>query len=78
MAKFNRKQEDQPQASGPAVVGNVDHDLVAQKAYERYLSRGGGDGQDLDDWLIAEREVSGGRRPGEDVIGGRPFGEKER
>jgi len=30
---------------------------IAQEAYLRYLSRGGGDGQDFDDWLEAEREL---------------------
>ena len=32
-------------------------DEIAQGAYLRYLSRGGGDGQDFDDWLEAEREL---------------------
>ena len=32
-------------------------DEIAQEAYLRYLSRGGGDGQDFDDWLEAEREL---------------------
>jgi hypothetical protein len=27
------------------------------RAYSRYLERGGGDGQDLDDWVEAEREL---------------------
>ena len=31
---------------------------VAERAYNRYLARGAQDGQDLDDWLEAEREVS--------------------
>jgi hypothetical protein len=32
---------------------------IAQAAYERYLRRGGTDGQDFDDWLTAERELRG-------------------
>jgi hypothetical protein len=32
---------------------------VARRAYDIYLSRGGGDGRDLDDWLQAKRELSG-------------------
>jgi hypothetical protein len=30
------------------------------RAYELYMARGGGDGADLEDWLIAERELSTG------------------
>jgi hypothetical protein len=30
---------------------------IARRAYELYLERGCRDGQDLDDWLIAEREL---------------------
>lgn len=32
-------------------------DEIAQAAYLRYLSRGGGDGQHFEDWLEAEREL---------------------
>jgi len=31
---------------------------VAERAYDRYLARGGQNGQDLDDWLEAEREIT--------------------
>jgi hypothetical protein len=34
------------------------YDDIAQKAYERYLERGGGDGRDFDDWIEAERELA--------------------
>ena len=40
---------------------NLDHDRasrIAQKAYERYVARGQAQGQDLEDWLVAEREVA--------------------
>ena len=33
------------------------YEEVAQAAYERYLQRGGIDGQDFDDWVSAEREL---------------------
>jgi len=33
-------------------------DRIAMRAYELYLARGGFDGQDFDDWLTAERELS--------------------
>jgi len=30
---------------------------IAKRAHELYEARGGQDGQDLDDWLQAEREI---------------------
>jgi len=33
------------------------YDEIAEAAYQRYLRRGGGDGQDFDDWVEAEREL---------------------
>ena len=30
---------------------------IAEAAYHRYLSRGGHDGADFDDWVEAEREL---------------------
>jgi hypothetical protein len=40
-------------------VGNTElsHDEIAEAAYQRYLSRGGEHGQDIDDWIEAEREL---------------------
>jgi hypothetical protein len=35
----------------------VTTDDVARRAYELYLSRGAGDGQDVDDWLQAEQDL---------------------
>src|SRR5947208_3034297 len=32
---------------------------IRVRAYRRYLERGGGDGQDFEDWLEAERELKG-------------------
>jgi hypothetical protein len=37
------------------------YDEIAEAAYQRYLRRGGGDGQDFDDWLEAERELKSRR-----------------
>jgi len=34
------------------------HEEIAAAAYERYLTRGAADGQDYEDWLAAERELS--------------------
>jgi hypothetical protein len=33
---------------------------IAQRAYEIYQSRGGTEGQDIDDWLEAERQLRRG------------------
>jgi hypothetical protein len=33
------------------------YDEIAEAAYQRYLRRGGGDGQDFDDWVEAERAL---------------------
>lgn len=35
------------------------YDDIAREAYLRYLRRGGSDGQDVDDWIEAERELAG-------------------
>ena len=40
---------------------------IRRQAYELYLSRGGGDGNDLSDWLEAERIVRGRRTPSADA-----------
>jgi hypothetical protein len=36
---------------------------IEQRAYELYLERGGEDGDDLADWLAAERELTELREP---------------
>ena len=36
-----------------------DPDAVARRAYEIYQTRGGNHGADLDDWLEAERQLTG-------------------
>ena len=33
------------------------HDVIAMRAYELFLQRGGQHGQDFEDWLAAEREL---------------------
>ena len=71
MAKVRTRVEDQLNPSdSPGAVNDdgigVDHigrysaDRIAVRAYELYLARGGSDGQDFDDWLAAERELSSG------------------
>jgi DUF2934 family protein len=69
MAKTRRRQENSaaddagPQFSGDTTAATMDRERVAQRAYELYLARGGADGQDLDDWLYAERELSDPSEP---------------
>jgi Protein of unknown function (DUF2934) len=36
----------------------LDRQRVAERAYELYLARGATDGQAMDDWLRAERELT--------------------
>ena len=37
--------------------GTPNHDEVKRRAYEIYLERGGLPGQELEDWVQAEREI---------------------
>jgi hypothetical protein len=67
MAKSRRKINDggvatatAPQNTGNTTAGNIDRNRVAQRAYELYLARGGGDGMAMEDWLAAERELRQG------------------
>jgi hypothetical protein len=39
----------------------VSSDDVARRAYDRFVSRGGKHGHDVDDWLSAERELLAGQ-----------------
>ena len=41
---------------GPSVNGDINA-RIAERAYELHHHRGGHHGQDLEDWLTAEREV---------------------
>jgi hypothetical protein len=40
------------------IFGELSVASIAARAYQYYLERGGLDGHDLDDWLLAEREIS--------------------
>ena len=44
--------KSQPQNPGLA------HEEIAGRAYRLYLERGSVDGHDLEDWLVAERELA--------------------
>jgi hypothetical protein len=54
-----------PQFSGDTTAATIDRERVAMRAYELYIARGGGEGRELDDWLSAERELTG-TAPGRD------------
>lgn len=41
-------------ASASATISDEE---IRERAYRRYLERGGGHGMDFDDWLEAEREL---------------------
>ena len=62
--------QEQPQRSNMKLVESNPRDTesrsmgsepseedIRQRAYERYLERGGGHGMDFEDWLEAEREL---------------------
>jgi hypothetical protein len=40
-----------------ARIDGPSHDEIATRAYDRYLQRGAAHGDDLADWLEAEREL---------------------
>lgn len=51
---------------------------IAERAYQRYVERGGEPGREVEDWLEAERELceSQERRPDEPKAVGRKGGRK--
>jgi hypothetical protein len=53
--------EKTPQTEGKALNREVHPtgEEIEQRAYQIYVERGGADGHDVDDWLQAERELSG-------------------
>jgi hypothetical protein len=46
-------------ANGPHPSNGDTRDRIATRAYELYLARGGNHGGDFDDWITAERELTG-------------------
>lgn len=49
------------QSADDTTAAGFDRKRIAHRAYELYMARGRADGQDLDDWLAAEQELSGER-----------------
>ena len=69
MTKTRRRVHTAPADPGSAATaqmardtsaGVLDRERLAARAYELYLARGGGDGQAVEDWLAAERELRQG------------------
>jgi hypothetical protein len=54
---INREQANVPPDNDADTLARPNEDEIRSRAYQRYLERGGGDGQDFDDWLEAEREL---------------------
>jgi len=47
----------QPQAEDTSVIHAPSHEEIRRRAYEVYLERGDLPGNEVDDWLRAEREL---------------------
>jgi hypothetical protein len=48
---------DLPLGTANLVNGAPSHEEIQKRAYEIHLERGGEHGQDMDDWLQAERDL---------------------
>jgi hypothetical protein len=72
MAKSPRATDVSPGRDGmsqaTAVETGPSHERIAQRAYERYETRGREDGRDQEDWFEAERELQ--QRPSGTATGG--------
>ena len=55
-ARSTRPPQAVPKGDTPSPVA-PSRDAIAARAYELYLARGGADGKDIDDWLIAEQDL---------------------
>ena len=56
-------QETNGAASNGVAQREPDIETIRLRAYEMFLARGATHGDDLADWLIAERELRGARNP---------------
>jgi hypothetical protein len=73
MARAGKRREDVNDLSDSVSDAREDRgevtrrspERIAARAYELYLARGGSDGQDFDDWLAAEQELSSGPSQGD-------------
>ena len=75
--KSKRPEETDENTSSPEIEMTTDAETtdalssptaeqIQQRAYEIYLERGGSEGNDIEDWLQAEREL-GGTGSGQDI-----------
>ena len=55
--KSVRPRKQPPRVGSPASSAFPGHALIARRAYELFLQRGGEHGHDWEDWLAAEREL---------------------
>ena len=56
--KSARSRKEPPRTMPPeSSAAFPTHALIARRAYELFLQRGGEHGRDWDDWLTAEREL---------------------
>ena len=53
--KVRRPAPEGPRMASPMTP--VSPEDIARRAYELYLGRGGADGNDVEDWLMAESEL---------------------
>jgi hypothetical protein len=66
MAKTPRPKSDRRKSTATTAASTADHrggvtpDAIAKRAFEFYCERGFEHGQDVSDWLQAERELSAG------------------
>jgi len=49
---------------------------VAERAYLKFLGRGGEHGHDMEDWLAAEQEASSGKAPAKKKVSAKPRAKK--
>ena len=62
MTKTTRSTATKKQTkTGGAATSEPTSEAIALRAYELYLARAGGDGNEQDDWHQAERELSNGK-----------------
>ena len=60
--KESKRQEAAPQQTPLQSTGEIRQEEIQRRAYEIYIERGGTHGQDLDDWIQAERELQAKHR----------------
>jgi hypothetical protein len=64
--RHNRESKygDSVSRGGFIMSENTSEEQIRQRAYEIYLARGGQEGDEVSDWLAAERELKESRQQG--------------